>query len=227
MVMLSLDSLSAPFSRVVWDWNGTLFNDAWLCVDVMNGILERHGLPLMTLERYQSIFGFPVSAYYEKLGFDFDQTPFAQLGTDFIRGYEERRLECDLHDGALQALNFFRDRGIPQTVLSAYQHDTLTSLLQHFRIYDYFEQVTGIDDHYAASKLDKGLEWLSRTTHAPQQILLIGDTLHDAEVAAAMGIQCVLLAGGNQHVDRLQDAGPPVYASLRAFIDLFQSLEAK
>ena len=27
------------YRHLVWDWNGTLFDDAWLCVEVMDGLL--------------------------------------------------------------------------------------------------------------------------------------------------------------------------------------------
>lgn len=208
-----------PIEHVVWDWNGTLFNDAWLCMDVMNGLLREHALPLLTLERYQRIFDFPVIEYYRRLGFDFERHTFEELGTAFIRGYEERRLECDLHDGALALLDALRDAGITQTVLSAYEHRTLVSLLTHFGIIDYFEEVIGIDDHYAGGKADKGRAWIARTQTAPARILLIGDTLHDVEVAQVMGVRCVLVAGGNQHRDRLAETGVPLFGSLRELTD--------
>lgn len=217
--MIRLADLKHPVARVVWDWNGTLFNDAWLCMDVMNELLRTHQLPLLTLDRYQRLFDFPVIEYYRRLGFDFAQTPFEEVGTAFIRRYEERRLECDLHDGAWTALRALAAAGIPQTVLSAYEQNTLESLLSHFLVRDFFEQVTGNDDHYAAGKIEKGLAWIAAQQVDPRHVLLIGDTLHDASVAAAMGAQCVLLAGGNQDVDRLQQCGVPLYASLREWVD--------
>ena len=217
--MLKADFLRYPVSRVVWDWNGTLFNDAWLCMDVMNGLLRDHGLPLLTLDRYQRIFDFPVIEYYERLGFDFRRTSFEEVGTAFIREYERRRLECDLHEGARQALNCLRQAAIPQTVLSAYEHTTLESLLNHFEIHSFFEQVMGNDDHYAGGKREKALAWVRAIDEPAVEMLLIGDTIHDAEVAAAMGAQCVLLAGGNQHVERLQACGVPLFHSLRDLLD--------
>ena len=29
------------YRHVIWDWNGTLLDDAWLCVEVLNGLLAR------------------------------------------------------------------------------------------------------------------------------------------------------------------------------------------
>lgn len=216
--MIKTHFLSSPVRRIIWDWNGTLFNDAWLCMDVMNTLLQQHNLPLLTLERYQRLFDFPVIDYYRRLGFNFDEAPFEEVGTAFIRAYESRRLECGLHDGALQGLERVHAAGLPQTVLSAYEHCTLTGLLQHFGIYDFFETVVGNDDHYAAGKVDNGLAWLARIADPPEACLLIGDTTHDAEVAAAMGVQCVLVAGGNQDPERLAACRVPLFDSLHDLV---------
>ena len=218
----ALPGLVEPVQRVIWDWNGTLFNDAWLCMDVMNGLLREHQLPLLTLGRYQQLFDFPVIDYYRRLGFNFETSSFEEVGTEFIRRYEQRRLECDLHDGALQLLEGLQKDGISQMVLSAYEHKTLLSLLQHFEIDAYFEEVIGSDDHYATGKLDKGMAWLQQRQEPPHRALLIGDTLHDVDVAAAMGVQCILVAGGNQHMDRLRQRDVPIFESLRHVADEWQ-----
>ncbi|NCY21717.1 HAD family hydrolase, partial [bacterium] len=33
------------YRHLIWDWNGTLLDDAWLCREIMNGQLRRRGLP--------------------------------------------------------------------------------------------------------------------------------------------------------------------------------------
>ena len=40
-----------------------------------------------------------------------------------------------------------------------------------------------------------------------ESTIYIGDTAHDAEAAAAMGVDCVLAAHGHQHRERLQGLG--------------------
>ena len=64
------------YSHILWDWNGTLLDDAWLCVDVMNSMLTERKLQPLTLQRYRDIFSFPVKDYYLLLGFDFEKEPF-------------------------------------------------------------------------------------------------------------------------------------------------------
>ncbi|MCJ7554278.1 MAG: HAD family hydrolase, partial [Ignavibacteriaceae bacterium] len=74
--------------HIIWDWNGTLFNDVVLCKDIMNNILKRFDLPLLSLEKYREVFTFPVEDYYKKAGLDFNITPFEILGKDFMDEYE-------------------------------------------------------------------------------------------------------------------------------------------
>ncbi len=208
-------AFAAPIRHIAWDWNGTLFDDAALCLDVFNNMLQRRGLPALTMARYLHTFGFPVENFYRAAGVDLARESFAEVGTEFILEYERRRLESGLHPHATELLDAIYRAGIRQSVLSAYKHETLETLLAHFGVRHYFDDVIGNDDHYAAGKLDKGRAWAASTGYAPKEILMIGDTEHDYEVARAMGAQCALVAAGNQHRDRLGACGVPVFESLR------------
>ena len=48
------------YKHIVWDWNGTLLDDAWLCVEVLNQMLSQRGRAAITLEFYRQHFKFPV-----------------------------------------------------------------------------------------------------------------------------------------------------------------------
>ena len=52
---------------IIWDWNGTIVNDAFLFVNIMNGFLSKHRLPNISMENYRDCFCFPVKKYYQKL----------------------------------------------------------------------------------------------------------------------------------------------------------------
>ncbi len=196
--------------HVVWDWNGTLFDDAWLCVDIMDRILRRYGLPGLTSERYAATFDFPVREYYRRLGFDFARAPFEQVGAEFMREYERRRLECRLRRGARAAIERLARRGIGQTVISAYREDTLRELLRHFGLDRRMEGIVGGADIYAAGKTERALAWFRATGWRGREVMVIGDTTHDADIARAMGAQCRLVCAGHQSRERLTATGFPV-----------------
>ena len=180
----------------------------------MNGLLRTRGLPLLTLDRYQQLFDFPVIRYYERLGFDLQREPFEVVGTEFIQTYERRRHEASLRPSARPVLTALRERGLTQSVLSAYRHDTLESLLHHFAVRDFFVRVIGSDDHYASGKVEQGRRYVRELHVAPAEVVLIGDTAHDHEVAVAMGVRCLLLPGGNHSRARLETCGVPVLDDL-------------
>ena len=48
----------SQYKHIIWDWNGTLLDDAWLFVDIMNGVLENRNMDTITVEKYRKIFGF-------------------------------------------------------------------------------------------------------------------------------------------------------------------------
>lgn len=202
------------YRHVVWDWNGTLFDDLWLCVDVMNGLLAARDMPLLTLASYQEVFDFPVEAYYRRLGFDFGKEPFEQVGTEFIRAYERRRLEAGLRSGAGQVVQALLGAKVGQSVLSAYLQNTLDELIGHFGLAAHFVRLVGLQDHYAHGKVENGVRWMRELDHAPDEVLFIGDSRHDYEVAEAMGVDCILLCGGHQSRARLERCGVPVVDGL-------------
>ena len=35
--------------HIIWDWNGTLLNDGWVFVNVMNTLLKSRDLPLINI----------------------------------------------------------------------------------------------------------------------------------------------------------------------------------
>ncbi len=209
---------ASEYTDVVWDWNGTLLDDAWLCRDIMNEQLVSRGLPALSMERYGAIFGFPVKTYYERAGFDFSAEPFEKPAREFIAVYEARRHEAGLRDGAVEMLKRLREAGIRQHLLSAYSHDSLSTIVAAHGLTSFFTTLAGIPDVFAASKLQRGLELAAAIAGPNHRALLIGDTDHDREVAAEMGIDCVLIPAGHQSLERLQACGVPVLNSLE---DLF------
>lgn len=203
------------YRTIIWDWNGTLLNDAAACRRIINSVLQRRKLPPVSARRYQALFDFPIRTYYERLGFDFTKERFEKVGSEFITIYEKQRHRMRLQPGARELLRALHQRGMKQIVLSAYRHDTLVTLLKDRNLHDYFTWIVGADDHYARGKKDQGLALLKRLNLDRRTTLLVGDTMHDHEVAVAMGIDSLLLDAKHQARQRLESCGVPVLGSLR------------
>ena len=204
---------------VLWDWNGTLLDDAEYAVSVRNRIFPRFGLPaLSSMAEYHAQFTFPVRTYYERAGVtDENFVAVANAWMDeYVAGCADLRLMPD----ALWVLDRFRASGARQAVLSASHVETLRAQLARFPILPYFDELLGLDHIYATSKEHLGREYLKREEIAPERTALLGDTLHDAEVAKALGCRCVLIARGHQSRETLLTAGVPVTATLTEACEL-------
>jgi phosphoglycolate phosphatase len=202
------------YKHIIWDWNGTLFDDAWLCVSIINGMLGRRKLATLSPQTYETIFDFPVKDYYERAGFDFLQEPFEVLSDEFMGSYWQRQTECGLRPGARAVLAALQERGITQSILSAMLQDNLDTLVDHFKLRGFFTDVVGIDNHHAAGKLDVARRWLAAQTIPPQEMLFVGDTTHDHEVAQALGVDCVQIHSGHHAHDRLAASGARLLETL-------------
>lgn len=192
------------YKHIIWDWNGTLLNDVDYCRRIISRILVENNLPVLSLERYREIFTFPVQDYYIAAGLDFSKTSFEILGKDFIDGYEANKLTCNLHYNAVDILSEIHAKKIKQSVLSAYLHENLIDILNHYNLSQYFDYIVGLDNIYAGSKTHLGIKLIEELDADKNEVLFIGDTLHDAEVAKAMGVDCVLIANGHQVKARLK-----------------------
>ncbi len=211
------------YQHVIWDWNGTLLNDAWLCVEVLNGLLTRRGRAPISEEDYRNNFGFPVIHFYDYLGFDTDADSFERVSHEFIGDYEARWFEeCELHSEASQVLTDLTEIGMSHSVLSAAKQQTLNEGIQHFGIRGHFQGLMGADNIYAEGKVAQGRDWIEQLHWQPEEIVLIGDTLHDFEVAEAIGTHCILMAHGHHSSERLAKTGAPVVHSLRELVQLLR-----
>jgi phosphoglycolate phosphatase len=206
------------YKHIIWDWNGTLLNDTALCVNIINGLLKSKNLDPLTLENYRLIFNFPVKDYYEKAGFNFSEYSFEVIGKQWMDEYELRKGETSLFYGAKDVLSHIKSAGINQSILSAYSHHTLVEIVKYHELGEYFNYITGLDHIYATSKLEIGKELIEKLNCPKEDIVLVGDTIHDYDVANGLGIECILIANGHQSRERLLACNVPILNDIREII---------
>ena len=170
------------YDNIIWDWNGTLLDDVELSLQVANGILDDHELPRLVPEVYREIFDFPVITYWEKAGMDFSVVDFAQLSERFCGEFEQRLHEAPLFEETIRVLHHFSETK-RQFVLSATEHEALGRMLSSKGVENFFESVFGNPDVLARSKVEVGKLLIETHELDTSRTVMIGDTLHDLEVA--------------------------------------------
>ena len=198
--------------RLIWDWNGTLLDDVPAAVNALNRMLVKRGASPISIAHYRSHFGFPVRPFYAELGVDFDRWDWDQICEDFHSYIAEE--PQSIRDDAVAALQLAKDNGFRQCVLSALRQDLLESALEKNGLLGFFDFVYGVDNLDGASKLQRGRELVAALGTEAGNAIMVGDTLHDAEVAKELGFGCVLISCGHQRPERLAAAGVPLASSL-------------
>ena len=183
---------------MIFDFNGTILDDVDVCIKAENHTIEHFHLDRepLTRDEYLHLFTFPVQHYYELVGFDWSVNSYEEVGRYWFEWYRALRDEYTIYDGVIEVLEKNHEKGIRNILLSASSQVELCKQLKELGIGEYFDEVLGIDNIYAGSKVDIALNWIADKD--PGDCLMVGDTLHDLETAKAMGVACVLVTGGHQ-----------------------------
>jgi phosphoglycolate phosphatase-like HAD superfamily hydrolase len=205
--------------HVVWDWNGTLLDDFALNVWAVGESCASVGGGPVTADRYRSHFTRPISVFYERLlGRPLGEGEWDHLNAAYFAAYRRRLASLRLLPGAEEALVAAEAAGRSQSLLSMWEHEELVELVVRFGIDRFFVRVDGQPAQGGGTKreflarhlrhVDTALGGLAR-----DEVLMVGDSLDDAEAASAAGLRCVLVASGPHYADALATTGLTVVPS--------------
>jgi len=212
--------------HIVWDWNGTLFDDLHIVVDSVNASLACFGEGPIDADLYQAHYRRPVPLFYESLlGQPISTEMWQTIDRVFHETYHDALSRAGLAPDALEAMDAVLAVGGTQSLLSMWWHDQLVPAVEEF----------GIDGHLIAVEGHRGTPGETKAVHLIRHvaqlgeqfsmtpdaaIVAIGDITDDAVAADAAGVGCVLYDSGSQPRDVLEAAGHPVAASLMEAVRL-------
>jgi phosphoglycolate phosphatase-like HAD superfamily hydrolase len=206
--------------HVVWDWNGTLFDDFDATVAAVAEVCDAAGGPVVTADVYRRHFVRPVTAFYERLfGRPLEPGEWDRLNEGYFAAYRRRLASLRLVTGAEEALATVAASGRSQSLLSMWEHDELLRLVRGFGIDRHFVRVDGQRGTGGDTKEASLSRHVARVDALVgpldgDEVLVVGDSLDDARSAAALGLRCVLVAGGPEHPEALRATGVAVVPTL-------------
>ena len=208
--------MKKKYTHILWDFNGTIYDDVDASRRATNVLLQARGLKqIETLDQLRDRFCFPVKNYYSELGFDYSEERYEDIAAEWSKIYNEFSRDSGFCDGVDIAISQLAERGYVQTILSACESKTLTDKLSVLGVLNQFEKIFGTDNVNAHSKKQLADEWRKLNPNAVA--LMIGDSEHDFDVADAIGADCILYSKGYCGEERLSKLGCPV-------IDNFEKL---
>ena len=211
------------YTYCIWDFNGTILDDVELGIYAINELFKAHEMEKrLEREEYCAHFDFPIKDYYERVGFDFEKTPYEELAPEWVEIYFSNFNKAKIYPDVVSTLELFAKKGLRQAVLSASERNSLIKQIEDFGIKKYFEEIMGIDNIYAASKLALAAKW--RKEHPEERVIFIGDTTHDIETARALSAECYIVCAGHQSRERFEGCDATVVSSLTELCELLKDI---
>ena len=196
--------------HIIWDFNGTLLNDAQLSVDLDNDVFDQIGVPRITLEDYRNNMTMPVRDFYSAVGVDYSVHSYETIARLWLDEFNQKAVGVGLVSGALDAIRYFHSQGRSQSVLSASYEPSLRKQCEALGLTPYMTDISGLEDESASKKTEIGRRQLRELGLEGRDVVLIGDMLTDAHLAEDLGADCILVSWGHNDLKRLLSSGLPV-----------------
>ena len=176
------------FSTVVFDLDGTLLDTAPGVVKAVEYTIKKIGHPPLSNETILKFIGPPIKDSLMKYC-NLTELLAAEATAIFRNRYSTVDLyQADPYEGVFDMLKKIKNDGSKIGVATYKREDYAIKLLEQKGIAVYCQSIKGADEHGIKSKQDI-LEDCIRALHTdkPQDAVLVGDTIHDAEGALHAG----------------------------------------
>ena len=197
---------------VTFDWNGTLLADTQTCMDAGNHVIETFGGTPVPRKRYTEVFDFPAIDFYCAQGCDREVLLAPESPCVFHDFYEPRASKCRTRRGAREVLGLLNDKDIDSVILSNHIQDAIITQLQRLGIEGYIAEVLAntdlIDSQSGKNKIERMVDYLSRTNHDPANAVIVGDSPEDIGIGKTLGMGTIAITDGYFSTSRLRASNP-------------------
>ncbi|MGY8663843.1 HAD hydrolase-like protein [Bradyrhizobium sp. UFLA05-109] len=199
---------------LVFDWNGTLLDDAYALLQTTNAILHRFGYTTIDMNTFREHCDVPLSLLYRSLGMS--QEDVATVDGDgsalFHDTYEPLADKADLREGARRVLELARQEDASSIIVSNHIVDPLRSQLRRLGINDYIDDVLAFESrttqYKSMSKGERLRQYMQENHLEPASTFIIGDMPVETDIARKLGLTSISITGGFVSDSRLRAAHP-------------------
>ncbi|MDP9126954.1 MAG: HAD family hydrolase [Pseudomonadota bacterium] len=206
--------MPAATKNLVFDWNGTLFDDIHALHASTNRLLELEGHQPVTLDTFRDNYTVPLEDLYRKMGFD--QTQVARLmsleNSSFHDSYEAMAETTQLREGARDILIHVRDHKVQSVILSNHIVDPICAQLRRLEIDHLFFEVLAYADRATQfrdmTKGERLRRFMVKHDLSPEHTIIVGDSVEEIHIGREQGFVSVAITGGCASEERLRAENP-------------------
>lgn len=199
---------------VVFDWNGTLLSDTKACMDTDNYVIKSFGGNPVNLKVYRETIIIPSNNFYAQHGIEMERLikQSKKVGQVFHLFYEKRVKKCRSRKGAKQILKWLDSKSINSLILSNHTVEGISFQLKRLKINDYIKEVLANNELNTSmrtrNKFEKLQDYINKTGYNKNEILIVGDSPEESEIAKRLGIKSILITEGYYSTSRLKNSKP-------------------
>jgi HAD superfamily hydrolase (TIGR01549 family) len=199
--------------HLVFDFDGTLVDSRPLIEAGMRHALDRLGLPHSHMEAWLDCVGLPV-----EIGIQRTFGPLGLTVEDVLPAY--RSFDHADHEHLIRPfpgmdalLRELRTAEVPLAIATSKRREPLTRQLRQFDWMGLFEPIVTPDEVTHGKPHPESLELIQRLTgRRPEELLMVGDTSFDLEMARNAGVPSVAVGHGHHAQEVLAAYGPRAFA---------------
>lgn len=210
------------YSLVVFDWDGTLVDSTVVIACAIQDALRDMGEPVPDAQAARFVIGLGLDDAIGTVAPSLPKARYRELATLYRNHYLAHESDIPLFEGAADLLSELDTAGHLLAVATGKSRVGLDRALAHSGLATRFQATRCGDEGFPKPHPDMLLHLMDRLGMSPRETLMIGDTIHDVELAHNAGVDAVAVAyGAHRRRDLL--AGSPLevvgsVAELRAWL---------
>lgn len=198
------------YAAVLFDWDGTVMDSTYSIASSIQLASADLQLPVPSIQQASWVIGLSLeSALYRAVpDLTAEQMPM------FLERYRHHFMQRDPHiklfDGILPFMGELRGRQIALGVATGKSRQGLDRVLQQVNLSTFFDATRCADETRSKPDPEMLHQLLAELMLEPEQVLMVGDTVHDIHMAANAGMDSVAVTYGAHDPQTLAKAEPTV-----------------
>ena len=196
------------YPLIVFDWDGTLFDSAAVITDCIIDAARDMQLRVPDRETASHVIGLGLNDSLRHAVPDLAPERYADFLARYRKYFLEREDSLTLFSGIPSLLEELKGRGHQLAVATGKPRRGLDRSLQSSRIGEMFIATRCGDECQSKPHPAMLLELMEETGRPASELLMIGDTSHDLQMATNAGVDCLAVAYGAHPEASLVCHGP-------------------
>jgi len=196
------------FELLVFDWDGTLMDSAGAIVASIQASCRDLGLPVPGHDRAAHVIGLGLKDALSYAVPELPPSEYGRLAERYRHHYLARDPDIEMFPGMREMLALLKDRGHVLALATGKSRVGLERVLKATRLKQYFESSRCADETHSKPHPAMLQELMRELLIEPGATLMIGDTVHDLQMAASAGVPALAVSYGAHSRDSLTAFNP-------------------